>query len=268
MPMTREQSEANRALWDKMAEINFGSKMYDVEAFLGGKCSLTEIERELLGDIRGKSVLHLQCHFGQDTLSMARRGAIVTGVDFSTVAIGKARDLSRRTGLDATFVECDVIELDQKLAGKFDIVFASFGVLGWHEDLKRWAEIVAHFLSDDGKFCLAEFHPVFWMFNNDQTQIEYSYFKRGAIVEQEQGAYSDRSVKNLGISYGWNHSLGEVFTALKSSGLYIADFLEYDYSPHNIFADGIEEDGRFYAKPWRGLLPLVYALAAKKSRET
>jgi ubiquinone/menaquinone biosynthesis C-methylase UbiE len=259
-----KEVRSNRELWDNLARAHVDSSFYDVPSFLKGRCSLTDIELNLLGDVHGKSLLHLQCHFGLDTLSLARLGASVTGVDFSQVALEKARELNKQLGLEARFVQCDVNQLDQFLEGEFDIVFASFGVIGWHSDLSKWTRIVARFLKKGGRFCFAEFHPVLWMLSDDHSRIAYSYFQSDVIVGENETSYANPDVRNLGTSYCWNHSLGEVFAALESHGLTIRNFKEYDYSPMSFFPDVTEKDGRYYIQGLEHMLPLVYSLTATK----
>mgnify|MGYP001178175407 CR=1 FL=1 len=258
------QADSNRRLWNNLASIHPQTKFYDVDGFIEGRCSLTEIEQDVLGDIAGKKVLHLQCHFGLETLSMARRGAAVTGVDFSDVAVRKARALNDQLKLDAQFVCCDVNELDQYLDDKYDLVFASFGVIGWHCDLGKWARIVAHFMKDGGRFCFAEFHPVLWMLSDDHKRFEYSYFKGEVLVVENEGSYADPDATDMGTAYSWNHSLSELFQALEDHGLVIRDFREYDYSPYPCFQDAVGENGRYRIKDLEKTLPLAYSLSAMK----
>jgi ubiquinone/menaquinone biosynthesis C-methylase UbiE len=260
-----KEVRSNRELWDKLARVHFNSSFYDVQGFCNGKSSLVEIASELLGDVRGKSILHLQCHFGLDTLSLARLGASVTGVDFSAVAIEHARALNDQLGLNAKFIQCDVNELDRFLEGEFDIVFASFGVIGWHSDLMKWAAIVSRFLKKDGQFCFAEFHPVLWMLSDDHSKIVYSYFQSEPIIENETKSYAIPGGGSLGTSHCWNHGLAELFSALEDHGLTIRNFKEYDYSPYSSFPDCTEKGGRYYIKGLEHKLPLVYSLTATKS---
>ncbi|MFM7619546.1 MAG: class I SAM-dependent methyltransferase, partial [Bacteroidota bacterium] len=159
--------ELNRTSWNKRVAVHMKSDFYFLEEFLKGRTSLNEIELNLLGDIRGKSILHLQCHFGQDTLSLARMGAEVTGVDLSDEAIEKAKALNAQMGLNAEFICCNVYDLKNHLDKKFDLVFTSYGTIGWLPDLDRWAEVVSHFLKPSGTFLFVEFHPVMWMFDNE-----------------------------------------------------------------------------------------------------
>ncbi len=258
------QLESNRSLWNKLASIHPGTKFYNNEGFLEGRDSLTEIEQEMMGEVAGKKILHLQCHFGQDSLSLARKGAIVTGVDFSEVAIQKAKSLAVKLSLNANFVCCDVNELDQHLDEKFDIVFASFGVIGWHSNLAHWSGIVAHFLKDGGRLCFAEFHPVLWMLSDNHKSFEYSYFKQDVIIGENEGSYADPNAKELGTSYCWNHSLSEFFQSLESNGLIVRNFREFDYSPYACFSNAVGEDERFQIKGLEKTLPLTYSLTAYK----
>ena len=140
-----ERMEANRKHWDESVRVHVASKTYDVERFLSArKGRLKPIELEELGDVRGRSLLHLQCHFGLDTLSWAMEGANVTGIDFSEPAVKEARRLAGETGLDARFVVSNVYELPENLDGEFDFVFTSYGALNWLPDMTKWAEVVAH----------------------------------------------------------------------------------------------------------------------------
>ncbi|MDB6109693.1 MAG: Methyltransferase type 11 [Pedosphaera sp.] len=257
-------TRSNRELWNNLAKAHVDSPFYDVPGFLKGRSSLGEIEMDLLGEIRGKSILHLQCHFGQDTLSLARLGASVTGVDFSPAAIETARELNHRLQLNARFIQSNVNELDEALGGEFDIVYASFGVTGWHSDLSKWAGIVSHFMKKTGKFCFAEFHPVLWMLSDDHSKFAYSHFKSNPIIEESKGSYADASDASHGTSCCWNHSLGEIFQVLEGSGLTIRNFKEYDYSPYRIFRDATEKNGRYYIQGLEHMLPLVYSLTAIK----
>src|SRR5579864_4514537 len=159
----RRYCEANRQMWNAWTPYHVESGFYDVEGFKRGqrrdRAGNDALEIEAVGDVVGKSLLHLQCHFGLDTLSWARRGATVTGVDFSEEAIRAARALAADVGVPAAFIQSDIYELPGRLRGEFDIVFTSHGVLGWLPDLDRWAGVVAHFLRPGGRFCLIEGHP-------------------------------------------------------------------------------------------------------------
>ncbi|MBL0912257.1 MAG: class I SAM-dependent methyltransferase [Bacteroidia bacterium] len=261
MEIPENYHEINRDTWNRKTEFHLASDFYNMQAFLDGESSLNDIELELLGDVRGKSILHLQCHFGQDSLSLARMGAQVTGADLSDRAIEEARSLNEKLGLDARFVCCDLYDLPQHLDQKFDIVFSSYGTIGWLPDMQRWASVIRHFLKDDGRFVFAEFHPVVWMFNDDFTHVGYDYFNIETIVETENGTYADREADMVSSSVSWNHNLAEVFSALIGNGLYIRRFNEYDYSPYPCFRHVYEpEPGRFRIRSFSRRIPMVYAL--------
>lgn len=257
--------ELNRRLWNAKTDYHVQSAFYDVPGFMAGKSSLTEVEQRLLGPVAGQQVLHLQCHFGLDSLSLSRLGAQVTGVDLADQAIAKARSLAAQLHLDTRFLCADVYELPQHLTQQFDVVFTSFGVLGWLPDMDRWAAVVAQFLRPGGRLVLVEFHPVVWMFDADFTRLDYSYFNRETIVEEETGTYADRAAPLQHTAVSWNHSLSEVLGALLRQGLEIRQFAEYDYSPHNCF-NGLEQvaERRYELPHLAGKLPLMYSLCAYK----
>ncbi len=255
----------NKELWNQKTPIHVGSEFYDMDAFKKGANTLNQIELDLLGDVSGKRILHLQCHFGQDTLSLARMGAKVCGVDMSSAAIAQARELSHELGLDAEFVESNVLELQNHHKGQYDMVFTSYGTITWLPDLDQWASVVNHFLKPGGQFIIAEFHPFMWSFDDDLTQIYYNYFNDGVISYDEEGTYADREVDIKNTAYVWNHSLSEVFTALRKQGLTIDVFQEFDYSPYNIFRGMVErKPGEYIVEKFGNKMPLVYALTARK----
>lgn len=260
-----DYAKINRESWNRKTAFHVQSDFYDLDGFLKGNTSLKEIELGLLGDIAGKHILHLQCHFGQDTLSLARMGAKATGVDISDVAIGKAQELNELLELDARFVCCDLYDLPNHLDEQFDIVFTSYGTIGWLPDSNRWASLIAHYLKPGGRLVFVEFHPVVWMFDGNFQRVEYRYFNSGPIVENEAGTYADRAAPIHDMSIGWNHGLGEVLSALIGERLRIADFREYDFSPYNCF-NGMREDepGHFRIEALDNKLPLVYSLVAQK----
>ncbi len=257
--------ELNKKTWNKKAPVHLVSDFYQVDEFLKGQSSLNDIELSLLGDIRDLHILHLQCHFGQDTLSLARMGATVTGLDFSSAAIDIAEELSVKLGISASFICEDVYNVPDNLYGKFDLVFTSYGVIGWLPDLERWAAVISKCLKPGGRLVFVEFHPAVWMFDNDFEEVAYSYFKSDAIVETETGTYADRADGELYTTVSWNHSLSSVFNALKNNGLKVVSFDEYDYSPYNCFAGMVEiEKGKFQIAKFENRLPLVYSLRAEK----
>lgn len=260
-----DYKEINRKLWNNKVDSHLASEFYNQQAFMDGESSLNSIELDLLSDVKGLKILHLQCHFGQDSLSLARMGAKVTGVDLSDKAIKTAQRLNQELGLDASFIACDIYDLPNHLKEDFDIVFTSYGTIGWLPDLDPWAAVINHFLKPRGKFVFVEFHPVVWMFDDDFTHIKYPYFNRGIIAETEEGTYADREADLQQEYVSWNHPLDEVLSALLKQGLGLQSFQEFDYSPYNCF-NHTEQVG---PKQWRiknfgDKIPMVYALRASK----
>jgi ubiquinone/menaquinone biosynthesis C-methylase UbiE len=257
--------EINKQSWNKKTAAHLASDFYDVEGFLNGNSSLNEIELELLGDIKGKSVLHLQCHFGQDTISLARLGAKTTGVDLSDKAIESAIELAERAGIESSFICCDIYDLPNHLNEQFDIVFTSYGTIGWLPDIDKWAKIVSRYLKSKGKFVFVEFHPIVWMFDDDFQEIIYKYSNSEAIIETESGTYADRKADINKECITWNHGMGEVVNSLIKNGLAINALDEYDYSPYDCFNKTIEfEPKKYRIKHFGNKIPMVYSIIAKK----
>lgn len=257
--------EINRQSWNKRTEVHLKSAFYDLDNFLKGKSSLNDIELNLLGDIKGKSVLHLQCHFGQDSISLGRLGADVTGVDLSDKSIDSAKQLAKQTDSNAKFICCNIYDLPEHLNQKFDIVFTTYGTIGWLPDLDRWAKIISKFLKPGGKFVFAEFHPVVWMFDDYFEKIGYNYFNSGPIAETQTGTYADRDAELTLSGVSWNHGISEVLNSLINNGLEINSFDEYDYSPYNCFEKTVEfEPGKFRIKHLENKIPMVYSICATK----
>jgi len=270
-----EYREANRALWNAWTPLNFASKFYDVEAFAAGRGGdLDPIARAGPGDVRGKSLLHLQCHFGMDTIRWAKHGATVTGVDFSEEAIAAARALAARMGVSATFVHSDVYELPSKLEGRFDVVFTSHGVLNWLPDLERWAQVVARFLAPGGIFYIVEAHPMMNLFNDRLTepdlQLLYPYFRGSEpIREKHRGCFSTPDAPITSVEHVWLHKMSDIIGSLARAGLRIESFEEYPFLSWGFFpwmersADGwwrLPEHERLPLG--RGALPLMFSLKA------
>ena len=257
--------EANRELWNQRTVVHKDSTFYNLEGFKKGQPALTPIELNEVGDVKGKKMLHLQCHFGMDSLDWVRRGADVTGVDISDKAVDEARKLSSEMGLNAKFICCNVYDLRQHCDEKFDIVFTTYGVVGWLPDLNKWAELISYYLKSGGKFYMAEFHPMVWMFDDDFTHIKYHYDNREIIITENQGTYTDREADIKGKEYSWNHSLSEVFNALIKAGLKIELFNEFMYSPYPCFNNMVEgADGNWYIKGLEEKIPMVYSVRAVK----
>jgi len=257
--------EINKQSWNGRVDSHLKSEFYGLEDFIKGKTSLQEIELNLLGDIKNKSILHLQCHFGQDTISLSRLGAKATGVDLSDKAIESAKELNLKTSADASFICCNVYDLPQHLNQQFDIVFTSYGTIGWLPDLDKWANIVSRFLKPGGKFIFVEFHPVVWMFDDYFKEVGYNYFNTGAIIETESGTYADRNADLKSEYVMWNHGMAEVMNSLIKHDLEINALDEFDYSPYNCFKETVEfAPGKFRIKHLDNKIPMVYSIVATK----
>ncbi len=265
--MSKNYKELNKISWNQRTLAHIDSDFYDNESFKQGRNSLNEIELDLLGDISGKSVLHLQCHFGQDTISLTRLGASATGVDLSDTAIEKAEELAGDTNSSAQFVCSDIYDLPNHLSGQFDIVFTSYGTIGWLPDMDQWAGVIDHFLAPGGQFLIVDFHPFVWTFDDDFKKIGYNYFNVEPIHETQEGTYADREAE-MTIEYvGWNHPTSEVLNALIGKGLTIRGFHEYNYSPYNCFRHTEEfEPGKFRIKHFGDKFPMVFAVDAIKNK--
>jgi len=255
----------NKKSWNQRTDCHIDSEFYDNKAFLAGKSSLNTFELDMLGDVKRKKILHLQCHFGQDSISLTRMGAKVTGVDLSDVAIERASEFAKSTGADAKFVCCNVYDLDQHLDEKFDIVFTSYGTISWLPDLDRWAQIISHFLKPEGKFVFVEFHPVIWMFDDQFNRIAYNYNNNGPIIETEQNTYADKEA-NINLEcVAWNHGIGEVLNSLIKNDIQIESLKEYDYSPYKCFNKLNEfEKGKYRVEHLGDKIPMVYSILGKK----
>lgn len=259
--------ETNRETWNKKVAIHANSEFYDLAGFKKGATSLNRYELEALGDVSGKSLLHLQCHFGQDTLSWARLGAKCTGVDISEEAIKLATQLNDELELDARFVQCNVLETSKHVDDTFDIVFSSYGTIGWLPDLRPWAKMIAERLKPGGVFYLVEFHPIAWMFDYTVSppEMKYGYQQKEVIYEEYEGTYAeDGETKMVSKEYAWNHSLSEVVNSLIEAGLRLDCLNEYDASPYNVFPNLVKNKEGFYELKDK-LFPLLFEVKATKT---
>ena len=218
--MSGDWRDLNRAMWDAAVPLHLASPVYDLPAFRAGGSSLRRHEIADLGDVAGKSLVHLQCHFGMDTLSWARRGARVTGLDFSAPAIAAATALAKETGLSARFVTADVYDAAQALGGeRFDIVYTGVGALCWLPDMTRWARVAADLMAPGGRLYLYEFHPLKFMFGETPTpEILDPYFTPAEGFPLGGVAYASGAAAPAP-TLQWNHPLGEVVTSLSEAGL-------------------------------------------------
>ncbi|CCG53192.1 Probable Methyltransferase [Flavobacterium indicum GPTSA100-9 = DSM 17447] len=255
----------NKNTWNSKVDVHVTSDFYNNNAFLNGENTVPFTDIQALGAINGKSILHLQCHFGQDSLSLARMGAKVTGIDFSDKAIAVAQNMNTQLGLDAQFICCNVYDTLAHISEQFDIVYTSYGTIGWLPDLDQWANVIAQALKPGGKLVFFEFHPVVWMYDTNFTHVQYNYFKSEPIIEEETGTYADRYANIDNQTITWNHSLSEVIQALINQKLQINWFQEFDYSHYACFNNTIEfEPGKFRIQSFDNKIPMMYGLVASK----
>ncbi len=264
-----EWERVDRENWDRLAPLHAGSTFYDVAGFKAGVLSLQALEREEVGDVAGKRLLHLQCHFGMDTLSWARLGARVTGIDYAPNAIRLARRLSRETGVPGEFICCSVYDLPHHLDGEFDIVFTSYGVLCWLPDLVRWGRVIAHFLKPGGFFYIAEGHPFTNIFYNEpdatELRIAYPYFHCETPEAYEgQGSYAVSDERHY-TAYEWSHSVSDVVNALLGAGLRLEFLHEFPFGFYQHLPFMVQGPDGLWRLPEHGeSVPLVFSLKALK----
>jgi SAM-dependent methyltransferase len=263
----------NRANWDERIEIHLQSRFYNVERWLREAPAPRSYEAEALGDVAGLRLLHLQCHFGLDTLTWARAGAEVTGLDFSANAVDAARALAERAGLGdrATFVCADVYDAVEALHhATFDVVYVSLGALTWLPTVERWAEQVGALVAPGGRFYIHDGHPVVWALSDDGLSFEHSYFEETEPFVDDTGAtYSDAErVIGSARTYEWNHAIGEIVTALVSNGLHIDRLVEYDWTVWPRFPWLVADaEGRWSSPPGTPRIPLSFSLLASLPRD-
>lgn len=259
--MSHPDHEKNRAAWNEMVPIHFSHPSYRTKEFLAGETKLKPIERQALGDVRGKHMLHLMCQFGLDSLSWVREGAIVTGVDISDESIRGAEKLKREAKLEATFVRSDVLDLIGVIEQKFDIVFMSHGTYSWISDFGRLAQVIAHYLKPGGVYFIVDGHPARVMFYNPPQ----TYFPGEPIREIGMADYCDRDYKIKNELVEWQHPLSVVLNGLIQAGLAIEHVGEYNKSYYAEEADWTRcADG--YWTPLSGPTPypLMFSVKARK----
>ncbi|WP_298536177.1 bifunctional 2-polyprenyl-6-hydroxyphenol methylase/3-demethylubiquinol 3-O-methyltransferase UbiG [uncultured Algibacter sp.] len=265
MSTNKKYFEINKSTWNDKVKVHSESNMYDLEGFKKGKSSLMPYELEALGDVKGKSLLHLQCHFGQDTLSLSRMGAKCVGVDLSDEGVKLAKRLNDELKLDANFVCCNVLDTSEFVKDEFDIVYTSYGVIGWLPDLKPWGQMIAERLKKGGTFFMAEFHPIVWMFDylEDKPVMKYGYMQDEVIYEEYEGTYADENSSMISKEYAWNHGVGEVISALTEAGLHIEYLKEFNESPYDVLPNLKQNESGMYATDDK-LYPLIFTLKATK----
>jgi SAM-dependent methyltransferase len=264
---TTDWREVNRAHWDERVPIHLRSTLYDVAGFKAGRLALQPEHVRDLGPVAGKRLVHLQCHFGMETMSWARLGATATGLDFSAPAIAAARELAAELGLPTNFVQADIYDAPAALKAEFDIVYTGVGALMWHPDMDRWAAIVAKLLRPGGELYLNEFHPVEWIFAEATLEVKYDYFTSAeGLAFVLPGSYADTTATTTrDATRQWNHSLGAVVTALIRAGLVIRELSESDGSVLQRWPMLERSADRYWRMPKHlPNLPLMYTVRASK----
>jgi SAM-dependent methyltransferase len=265
--MMDERLKSNLALWNEMVPIHAKVASYRLDEFKAGASKLSDLEVQEVGEVSGKSLLHLQCHFGLDTMSWARLGAKVTGVDFSDQAVALARSLSAELKIPATFVCSDLYAAPQVLSGLFDIVFTSYGALCWLPDLMPWGEIIAHYLKPGGFFYVVDIHPFAHIFRNEphirQLSFESSYFNTAMFEYPPEADYADSTVKLENPSRVWIHTFESIVGSLLSAGLRI-DFLHEFPGCRYQFFNFCEQDADGQWRIKGDPIPLMFSLKATK----
>jgi SAM-dependent methyltransferase len=262
------QLEANRANWDDRVAIHTTSKFYDVDGWLTSVQGPPEREVQALGDLTGKSLVHLQCHFGMDALRWARAGATVTGVDFSPAAVSEATALAERAGLSlrARFVCSNVYDAPAALLGeRFDVVYVSLGSLAWLPDIARWGEVVSRLLLPGGRLYIHDVHPFTIMMDDEGERFIYGYFEEqgNPYVVDDESTYTDGGVTASPRTYEWNHSLGELVMALTTRGMVIDSLVEHDWTLYQAFPWLVEgPSGTAVIPEGRPRIPLSFTLMA------
>jgi SAM-dependent methyltransferase len=261
--------KTNLKYWNELVDIHAKSKEYNLEGFIRGESSLHSLELESLGDVSDKSLLHLQCHFGLDTLSWGRLGATVTGVDFSGKAIQLARYLAQLLRIPAQFIHCNFYDLPDIHKGEYDIVYTSYGVINWLHDIERWGEIVSQYLKSGGTFFMTEFHPFMYIFEEEGSNLiiknGYWYNPRPTYYESER-SYADReTILENRETYAWAHPLSAILNSLIRAGLVLQEVNEYPYSVDEIYSNmetGKDGYRRFIRQDYQ--LPLMFSIKATK----
>jgi SAM-dependent methyltransferase len=261
-----DEINKNRQLWDQWSSIHIDSEFYNLPSFLQGASTLNELEMDELGKVDGLSVLHLQCHLGMDSISLARMGAEVTGVDFSEVAIKKARELAKQMEISVNFILSDIYNLKEWINKKFDMVFTSYGVIPWLPDLNEWAALISWCLKPGGTFYMAEFHPVFWMFDDQFKQIRYPYDSSGSPLQfSNVSSYAAPEIPLMNQEFNWQHGVGSVINSLIKSGLRIEFLNEHYYSPYPVFPDAVVlERSKWVHKKFQQDIPYIFSIRANK----
>lgn len=258
-------AKINKKWWNNITSVHSRSSLYNLKKFKKGATSLQKIEISELGNIKGKSVLHLLCHFGMDSLSLAKMGAKVTGVDLSDKSINLAQDLSKQLHIPAEFICSDVYKLSHVLSKKFDIVFMSYGVLLWLSDIKKFGKIISSFLKKGGIFYIVELHPFTNLLSHD-FKMRYDYFDKGPFLDDANGSYTDWKDATKGVTYEWSYTIADITDSLIGAGLKIDFIHEFPFTMYDQFPGFMRKNskGQYVLKNKNVGIPLLFSLKATK----
>ena len=265
--MEDDKIELNKQWWDERAPLHVRGEFYDIPAFRAGRSTLQDFEIEEVGDVAGLDLVHLQCHFGLDTLSWARLGARVTGLDFSPNAVEAASALAAETGIDADFVTADVYDAVDALGGRqFDVVYTGHGALCWLPDLSAWADVVDRLLRPGGRLYLAECHPLSDAMADDEVEFAFDYFQgREGFKWADTGSYATTEATRHNENWEWIHPIGEVVSSVAGRGLRIVKLTERDETVFQRFPFLVEVGHKVFRMPeGRPRIPMTYSLLASK----
>lgn len=263
--------------WDEKAKLHASksSSTYNIESFLKGSSTLLPIEKRFFQNVKDKKILHAQCHIGFDTISLARLGAQVTGVDFSSDSIREAEKFADHLQISVEFIQTNILDLaTTKLKpNSFDFIYASYGVLCWIDDLARWTRSLANFLKPGGTFLLIDDHPYVNTveFEQNKYEIKANYFRNEIPFEYvNESSYTGQKLQENKIAYEWNHSIDEILSSFLKANLILSSFYEYDFTFWQRFTFLKQSlEGYYYKDPSNKeqpdvSIPLMFSLTAIK----
>lgn len=260
-----DYANINKKWWNSITPLHANSPLYNLKKFKKTKNSLGQIEVQELGNIKGKTILHLLCHFGMDSLSLVKKGAQVTGVDISEESIGLAKKLSQELSLPAEFICSDLYKLEEQLHKKYDIVFCSYGVLLWLSNIKKFGNVISHFLKKNGTFYIVELHPFTYILD-ENTNMQYDYFDKGPFLDDADGSYTNWKDTTKGVTYEWSYTVADIINSLIAAGLTIEFFHEFPFTNFDQFPGQMKKNnkGQYILKNNTTQFPLLFSLKAKK----
>jgi 2-polyprenyl-3-methyl-5-hydroxy-6-metoxy-1,4-benzoquinol methylase len=267
-----EFRQVNQVHWNERTHIHAASRLYDIDSYIADPHKISDVvqfDAADLGNVRGYTLLHLQCHIGTDTLSLARLGATVTGIDFSPDAIETARKLSVDCGTPARFEVAELYDTPHVINDRFDIVYTGVGALTWLPDIAAWGRVVATMLKPGGMLFVRDFHPMLWTIDDRQDTealvVTYPYFETQPVRFENEYTYSDGDRLTHTVNYEWNHGLGEIVMSLIDNGLQLNLLREHKIAEsRNLPCMVPDADGRWRLPHNEDRLPLMYTIRAAK----